>query len=241
MWKRSQNKYGETPVATTPYQKAAQVWDQRMGAARVQAKNWRLAALMSLGLCGILAGGMIWMAGTSRITPYVVEVQENGAVKAVGPATGKFAVSDAQIAHQVADFIKNTRSVSIDPVIIRQNWLKAYDYATDQAAITLNTYARDHDPFAEVGIRSVTVDVTSVVRSSDDSFDIRWRETTFRNGALQGSRDYTAVLSIIIKPPTDAATLHKNPLGLYVHGLNWSQDLISGASTANSNTIGGLK
>ena len=62
MWKRSQNKYGETPVATTPYQKAAQVWDERMGTARVQAKNWRLAALMSMGLCGILAGGMIWMA-----------------------------------------------------------------------------------------------------------------------------------------------------------------------------------
>ena len=171
----------------------------------------------------------------------MVEVEANGAVKAVGPATGKFAGSDAQIAHQLADFIKNTRSVSIDPVIIRQNWLGAYDFATDQAAITLNTYARDHDPFAEVGIRSVTVNVTSVVRASDDSFDIRWRETTYRNGAMQGSRDYTAVLSIIIKPPTDAATLHKNPLGLYVHGLNWSQDLISETSTTQTNTLGGLK
>ena len=241
MWKRAQNKYGNMPVATTPYQKAAQVWDERMGAARVQAKNWRLAALMSMGLCGILAGGMIWMAGTSRITPYVVEVQENGAVKAVGPAAGKFAVSDAQIAHQLAEFIKNTRSVSIDPVIIRQNWLKAYDFATDQAAITLNTYARDHDPFAQVGSRSVTVDVTSIVRASDDSFDIRWRETAYRNGALQGSSDYTAVLSIIIKPPTDAATLHKNPLGLYVHGLNWSRDLITRSSSTDTNTLGGLK
>ena len=241
MWKRSQNKYGDTPIATTPYQKAAQVWDERMGSARVQAKNWRLAALMSMGLCSILAGGLIWMGSTSRITPYVVEVEANGAVKAIGPATGKFAVSDAQIAHQLAEFIKNTRSVSIDPVIIRQNWLKAYDFATDQAAVTLNTYARDHDPFAEVGMRSVTVDVTSVVRASDDSFDIRWRETTYRNGAIQGSRDYTAVLSIIIKPPTDAATLHKNPLGLYVHGLNWSQDLITQTSSIHTKTNGGLK
>ena len=241
MWKRAQNKYGDTPVATTPYQKAAQVWDERMGSARVQAKNWRLAALMSMGLCGVLTGGMIWMAGTSRITPYVVEVQENGAVKAVGPAAGKFAVSDAQIAHQLAEFIKNTRSVSIDPVVIRQNWLKAYDFATDQAAITLNTYARDHDPFAQVGSRSVTVDVTSIVRASDDSFDIRWRETAYRNGALQGSSDYTAVLSIIIKPPTDAVTLHKNPLGLYVHGLNWSQDLITRSSSTDTNTLGGLQ
>ena len=227
MWKRSQSRFGDTPAATTPYQKAAQVWDNRVGSARVQAKNWRLAALLSLGLSGILAVGMIWMGSTSRITPYVVEVQENGAVKAVGPAQGNFAVSDAQIAHQLAGFIKNVRSVSIDPVILRQNWLTAYDYATDQAAHILNAYANENNPFANVGHRSVTVDVTSIVRASDDSFDIRWRETSFENGVQMTSSNHTAVISIIIKPPTDAATLHKNPLGLYVHGLNWSQDLIT--------------
>lgn len=233
MWKRSQTKFGDTPVATTPYQKAAQAWDDRIGSARVQAKNWRLAALLALGLSGVLASGIIWMGSTSRITPYVVEVQENGAVKAVGPAYGNFAVSDAQIAHQLAGFIKNVRSVSIDPVVIRQNWLSAYDYATDHAVHMLNAYANEHDPFANVGQRSVTVDVTSIVRASDDSFDIRWRETTFENGVQIASSNYTAVLSIIIKPPTDAATLHKNPLGLYVHGLNWSQDIEAPISTSN--------
>ena len=233
MWKRSQTKFGDTPVATTPYQKAAQVWDDRIGSARVQAKNWRLAALLSLGLSGVLATGIIWMSSTSRITPYVVEVQENGAVKAVGPAQGHFAITDAQIAYQLAEFIKNVRSVSIDPVVIRQNWLSAYDYATDRAAQMLNTYANKHDPFAKVGQRSVTVDVTSIVRASDDSFDIRWRETVFENGVQISSSTHTAVLSIIIKPPTDAVTLHKNPLGLYVHGLNWSQDIQTPISKSN--------
>ena len=240
MWKRSQNRFGDTPIATTPYQKAAQVWDERMGSARIQAKNWRLAALMSLGLSTVLAGGMIWMSSTSRVTPYVVEVQENGAVRAVGPASGSFAITDAQIARQLAAFISNTRSVSIDPVIIRQNWLSAYDFATDQASVTLNTYAQDNDPFAQLGIKSVTVDVTSVVRASEDSFELRWRETSYQNGAQLGAQNFTAVLSIIIKPPTDAATLHKNPLGLYVHGLNWSQDLITNVTPTSMNT-GGLQ
>jgi len=44
-------------------------------------------------------------------------------------------------------------------------------------------------------------------------------------------RNDTASLSIITKPPTDAETLHRNPLGLYVHGLHWSKDLnATGAS-----------
>ena len=118
--------------------------------------------------------------------------------------------------------------MSIDPVVLRQNWLEAYSFATDQAAVTLNAYATENDPFADIGQRSVTVDVASIVRSSNDSFEIRWRETSYRGGALIGTENFTAVLSIIIHPPTDAQTLHSNPLGLYVHGLNWSKDLNSG-------------
>ena len=68
VWKRQQNAYGKTPIATTPYQKAAQVWDERIGSARVQAKNWRLATLISLGVSGVLAGGMLWQATQSLVT-----------------------------------------------------------------------------------------------------------------------------------------------------------------------------
>lgn len=39
-------RYSNTPEPVTPYQKAQQVWDERLGSARVQANNWRLAALV---------------------------------------------------------------------------------------------------------------------------------------------------------------------------------------------------
>ena len=228
MWKRNQSRYGTTPVPETPYQRAAQVWDDRIGSARMQAKNWRLATLLSIGLSALLGGAFIWQSSQSMITPYVVEVDTNGSVRAISAATENFIPSDAQIAHQLAGFITNVRSVSIDPVVLRQNWLEAYSFATDQASVTLNAYATENDPFADIGQRSVTVDVGSIVRSSNDSFEIRWRETSYRGGALIGTENFTAVLSIIIHPPTDAQTLHSNPLGLYVHGLNWSKDLNSG-------------
>ncbi len=214
----------------TPYQKAAQIWDDRIGSARVQAKNWRLAAFGAMGLTFFMTAGLIWQSAQARVTPYVIEIDERGGVRAIGPVQANFQASDAQIANQLARFISNVRGVSIDPVVLRQNWLEAYNYATDQAAITLNVYARDNDPFADIGQRSVTVDVTSIVRSSEDSFEIRWRETKFRGGALIGAQTYTAMLSIIFETPRDAQTLHNNPLGLYVHGLNWSKDLTTGVA-----------
>ena len=72
-WKRQQNAYGKTPIATTPYQKAAQVWDERIGSARVQAKNWRLATLASLGVSAVLAGGMLWQATQSLSLIHISE------------------------------------------------------------------------------------------------------------------------------------------------------------------------
>jgi len=44
MFRRPSVHYGRMPEPVTPYQKAAQVWDERIGSARVQARNWRLMA-----------------------------------------------------------------------------------------------------------------------------------------------------------------------------------------------------
>lgn len=228
MFKRSTSTYGQTPEPETPYQRAAQVWDERIGSARVQARNWRFMAFGCLALAIGLSGGVVWQAGRSTITPYVVEIDTLGQTRAVGPAIASYEPTDAQIAYHLARFIENVRSLSIDPIVVRQNWLRAYDYATDRAANTLNGYARENDPFSRVGQRTVTVEVTSIVRSSGDSFDVRWREQSFENGTLANTIRYTAVLSIVLQPPRTEEALRKNPLGIYVHALNWSRDLISG-------------
>lgn len=229
-FRRGSLRYGTTEAAVTPYQKAAQVWDARLGTARVQAKNWRLMAFGSLFLAIWLSGGLIWLDNSSRIAPYVVEIDKSGSIRVAGAAVEDYQPADAQIAFHLARFVENVRSVSIDPVVVRQNWLKAYDYATDRAANTLNDYARENNPFAKIGTRTVSVEVTSVVRSSPDSFQLRWAEKSFENGALSKTERFTGVLSIVLKPPRDVETLRKNPLGIYVHGLNWSRDFNSGAS-----------
>ena len=232
-WKRSQSRYGKTPVPETPYQRAGQVEDRRLGRANARGNRWCLAFCGAMGLAALSTTGLIIQSAQASIVPWVVEVDETGGVKALGPAQEHFRPTDAQIAHQLARFIKNVRSISIDPVVLRENWLSAYNYATDQAATTLNAYANENDPFADIGQRSVTVDVSSVVRSSDDSFEVRWRESSFRNGAPLGTQTFTASISIITETPTDAETLHRNPLGLYIHGLHWSKDLTTTNATGD--------
>ena len=224
-FRRSQLHYGETETPVTPYQKAAQVWDNRLGSARVQARNWRLMAFGCLIMAGGLAAQIAVMSTTSRVTPYVVEVERGGDIRAVAPAIERYEPSDAQIAAELARFIEHVRGISIDPVVVKQSWLKAYDYATDRAAQTLNDYARENDPFSKIGTRSVTVEIISVVRASPTSFQLRWREKAFENGTSAGVTGFTGVLTIVMKPPRDAATLRANPLGIYVNAINWANEL----------------
>jgi type IV secretion system protein VirB5 len=222
-------RYGETPEPITPYQKAAQVWDERLGSARVQAANWRLAALAAISLSGVLGLTIFTQIARSAIVPYVVEVDRLGEVRALGPAFEAYQPSDAQTAHFLAKFIEDVRSLSIDPVIVRTNWLRAYDFVTDRGAQALNDYARETDPFTKIGSRTVTVEVTSVVRASGDSFEIRWKENAYENGSIAKTERFTGLATTVLKPPTNAETLRKNPLGLYVHSINWSRDLIGDA------------
>lgn len=228
MFKRATQRYGDTPQPVTPYQKAAQIWDERLGTARVQAKNWRLMAFGCLGLSVGLASGLVWQSTQSRITPYVVEVDKLGGVQAVAPAVQPYRPTDAQIAYHLARFVTSFRSLPLDPILVRRNWLEAYDYTTDRAANVLNEYARQNDPFKAVGERSIAADITSVVRASDDSFQVKWTEQSYQNGNFARTDRYTAILSIVIQQPRDPETLRKNPLGIYVHGLNWSRELNPG-------------
>ena len=171
------------------------------------------------------AQGLVWRSAQSIVTPYVVEVDKTGEVRAVGEAATPYRPADAQIAFHLARFITLVRSLSIDPIVVRQNWLDAYDYTTDKGAVVLNDYASKNDPFTRVGRESVTVQITSVVRASDSSFNVRWTEQRFVNGAPAGTERWNAVASIVLQTPRTEQRLRKNPLGIYVNGLSWSREL----------------
>lgn len=225
LFRRPSVRYGATPEPETPYQRAAQVWDERMGSARVQAKNWRLMAFGSLLLSAGLAFGMVWQSARGSVVPWVVQIDKIGEAQAVGPAIADYKPIDSQIAWHLARFIEQVRAIPVDAVIVRQNWLRAYEFTTDRGAAGLNDYARANDPFAKVGKRQVAVEVSSVIRASPDSFRVAWFERSYENGQLAGTERWTAILTIALQQPRDADRLKQNPLGIYVNAISWSKEL----------------
>ncbi len=225
MFKRPSTHYGKAPEPETPYQRAAQVWDDRIGSARVQAKNWRFMAFGSLILSAGFASALVWQSARGTVVPWVVQVDRLGQSQAVAPAVADYRPTDPQIAWHLARFTEQVRSIPADAIIVRQNWLRAYDFTTDRGAMALNDYARSNDPFTKVGTQQIAVDVSSVIRASPDSFRVAWTERRFQDGSLAESSRWTAILTVVVQPPRDAERLRKNPLGIFVNAINWSREL----------------
>lgn len=225
IFKRPAVHYGTTPEPETPYQKAAQVWDERIGSSRVQAKNWRIMAFGCLFIAAGFASALVWQSARGTVVPWVVQVDNLGQAQAVAQATADYRPTDPQIAWHLGRFIEQVRGISADPIIVRENWLRAYEFTTDRGATALNEFARTNDPFARVGRQQVAIEVSSVIRASPDSFRVAWTERHYEGRALAATERWTAILTIVLQTPRTAERLRANPLGIYVNAINWSREM----------------
>jgi type IV secretion system protein VirB5 len=224
-FRRGTSRYAVTPEPETPYQRAGQLWDERIGSARVQAHNWRRMAFGCLVLAVGSTAALAWQGSRASVTPWVVQVDRAGRAEAVGPASAGYRPTDAELASQLAQFIEDVRGVPADPVVLRGQWLRAYQFARGDGALALSAYARDANPFAKLGREQVSVQVASVVRASPDSFRLEWSENHYAAGALTASERWTAILTVQLDPPRDPEGLRRNPLGVFVDHLNWTKEL----------------
>lgn len=220
-------RLGATPIPETPYQRAGQAWDDRIGGARAQAANWRLMALGLLGVCSGLSVGLVWMSARGTVIPWVVEVDRLGQAQASAPAVQGYRPTDPMIAWTLARFIEDVRGLSADPVVLGEGWRRAYDFTNDAGATALSDYARGADPFAQIGKAQVSVEVTSVVRASPDSFRVAWTERRYVGGQLASTERWSGILTLVLTPPRTPEGLRKNPLGIFIRSISWSKEFSS--------------
>ena len=79
-------------------------------------------------------------------------------------------------------------------------------------------------PVGGGGGEAVNVEVLNVVRRSERTFDLQWRETRFVNGQQAGAERWRALITVAHQPPRNEAELMRNPLGLKIEDVSWTPD-----------------
>lgn len=209
--------------AETPYRRAQQEWDARMGSAVLSARTWRRVAFACLGLAAALAVGLTIVALQQRTFVHVVEVDPQGQVLSVRAADGRWSPSEAQTAYHLGRFVRLVRSLPTDGVVLRENWLEAYKFLTPQAAAQLTEIARQDDPFLSLGRVGRTVYIRSIIARSDRSYEVSWIERSTNGSGMDDGEAYSGVFTVTTRPPRNADDIAVNPLGLLISDFSWSR------------------
>ena len=214
-----------TPApADTPYRRAQQEWDARMGSAVLSARSWRTVAFAALIALGMTSAGLTAVALQKRTFLHVVEVAPEGQVMSVRAVDGRWSPSEAQVAYHLSRFVRLVRSLPTDGVVLRENWLEAYAFLTPQAAAQLTEIARQDDPFLSLGRVGRTIHVRSVIARSDRSWEVSWIERATNATGTSDGQVYTGIFTVTTRPPRTADEIATNPLGLMIGDFSWSRE-----------------
>ena len=216
---------------SNPYARSAAAWDDRIGSARVQASNWRYIAFASIALALISTTGAVVIGVKKQVATYVVEVDKAGMPGRIALASESFRPETAQVGYFVGEVVRLVRERPLDPVVMRQQWTKAYQFLAGPAVNGMNEYAATDSGLRSIpgqGATARTVEIRNILQKSDGTYQVRWTETTFANGIRRTKEDFTGLFQVKLIPPRDEADTFKNPIGVYVTNFTWSREF-SGA------------
>ncbi|MBX3431406.1 MAG: hypothetical protein KF779_17615 [Hyphomonadaceae bacterium] len=215
--------YAAAP-ADTPYKRAQQEWDARMGSAVLSARSWRAIAFGALGLLGVSVMSLVVVALQQRTFVHVVEVSPEGQVMNVRAADGRWTATEAQKAYHLGQFVRLVRSLPTDGVVLRENWLEAYRFLTPQAAAQLTEIARQDDPFLSLGRVGRTVHIRSIIARSNNAWEVTWVERATNATGTTDPEVYSGVFTLTTRAPRNADEIANNPLGLLISDFSWSRE-----------------
>jgi len=220
--------------ATTPYDLAKQEWDNRMGALVVRAKNWRILCFFLVAVLILLSLIGLNLSSKPSIIPFYIEInQETGQVKKVERADHiQYEPSVESIKYFLYQWIKRTRGLSPDIVLLESQVRDAYGMLSSQGANKLSYYIKETKPLDRVmNGESMSVDFVSFHSLTKTTHQLTWEETLFVNGKFKNKVMMSAVFTIALSTPKDEEALLVNPLGIYIDDFSWDRVRETGHET----------
>jgi type IV secretory pathway TrbF-like protein len=211
-----------------PYLAARREWDERYGDLITRARNWRSMAALSALIALLAVSGIVWLAARSQVVPFVVAIDNLGRAVASGLADQTSSADDRLKRASILDWVESLRSVTTDGNAQRKIIDRVYAHIANgsQAQAFVSDFYRTAQPFTRAQAETVSVEVQSVLATSDHTFEVEWVETT-RDlyGTVKSTDRWKGSFIIALNPPKDEGQARVNPLGIYVSEASWTKVL----------------
>ncbi|GAC1414874.1 MAG: conjugal transfer protein TrbF [Gemmatimonadaceae bacterium] len=193
-------------------------------------RNWQLMAFSLIALLTLVTVSYVRLASSSRVVPYLIQVDRLGQVLDVGTADRMATPDQRLVAAQLAQFIRAIRTVLPSEAAAGQAEMikRGYAFLAPEAAGFLNNYFADlrNDPRSLGSRLTRQVDVTGILRVPNSQvWRLQWNETerpTEPGGAIRTTA-WEGYATVKLVPPGTDQAVQDNPLGLYITTINWTQ------------------
>lgn len=225
---RSATKRRDDPLLTNPYLIARREWDERYGSFITRAKNWRLVAVLCACMALIQTVGLIVLSMRSRVVPYVVAVDSLGRQVAAGAVEESSQADDRLKRAAMFEWVGDLRMITGDGIAQRKAIDRVYARIANgsQAMTVVNEFYRADPPQNRAQTETVSIDVQSLLATSDRTYQVEWVETIRDlNGQVKSEDHWRGAFTIAINPPTDERLIRTNPIGIYVTNASWTRVL----------------
>jgi len=184
-------------------------------------------ALVCAAIALVSVFGVGWIGAQSKRVPYLVEVDRSGNA-VVGHEARTTEIDDNLLRALCAGFVESWRSVYVDAAAEHTAVDQVYAHLSseDPACNTLNAWFRENNPYKRAGTESVTVTIKSVLQTAANMVQVEWEEEKRdRKGYQTGKTLWKASMKTAISQPTKEEEILRNPTGLFVQELTFSEEL----------------
>ncbi len=205
-------------------------WHDRYLNLAKGVRNWQIAFSVMFFLFGISLTVTYFVSTKATFVPYVIEVEKDGKVNSIGkPMEQSYKVTEGQVKYFLRQFILNTRTISLDPVLYGKKYKEAFYFVSKQSKQKLGVLYEEDDVIKKIKAKeTVTPEITSIIKiaGTPNSYQIRWKETYFtKEGGVKGEKKLSGIYTISSNPPQTEEGLYRNPLGIIIEDFSLSEEL----------------
>jgi type IV secretion system protein TrbF len=211
------------PVAETetPWKRAKQTWDNRLGKAWREGHYWMWACFVTLGL-------LVWVEVQNKrlekvraahpIQIFYVAMDANGIGTVLGKAPLQTTPGKAAMEARLRRFIVVTRGKLLDQVAVGKVWREdAYNWATPRGALLLNEWAQERQAILRSPKVSIAVDITRLIVQSDGSYNVWFTEVKRdHNNNKEETTYWSGTYTLKVDKPQNEKQLMANETGVFV-------------------------
>lgn len=201
----------------TPFSSPQDWWTKWRRDPELRAAWWKGMAFSLVLLQGLSLVGLILLGLRPALLPYEVRTDAQGQVISVAPMR-PYRPQEEQLREVVKRWVKNTRWLPLDSVVLRNQWQEAMAMSTQPVQQRLRAYidAAGLEKLAGNGV-AVDVQIETVLVLSERTFQVDWTETVYTpQGQQKDTSKWSGNVQLVVQLPKTKEELERNPLGIYV-------------------------